>query len=269
MGLRRLPKLRRPGYGEPMTPAWRMVWMVLYGPVAASTRTQYLHIERVPQQGPAILVANHVSHYDPFLLAKFVIDAARIPRFLAKDSIFDVFAVGPAMRAMGQIPVRRGTADARQSLDAAVQALRAGKVIVMHPEGTVTRDPLGWPMAGKTGVARIAHLVPEVPVIPLAQWGVQDSIDLYNKKVKLVPRPRHVISVGEPVDLSDLRGKEPSAGVLRAMTDVIMRRLRDDVAELRGIPAPADDLFVWRRPGEQSTRPQPGRQSGRQSGDAA
>jgi 1-acyl-sn-glycerol-3-phosphate acyltransferase len=265
MGLRRLPKLRRPGYGEPMTPTWRMVWVLLYGPVGASTRTHYLHIERVPQQGPAILVVNHVSHYDPFLVAKFVIDAARVPRFLAKDSIFDVFAVGRAMRALGQIPVKRGTADARQSLDAAVQALRAGKVVVMHPEGTVTRDPLGWPMAGKTGVARIAHLVPEAPVIPVAQWGVQESIDLYKKKVKLVPRPRHVISVGEPIDLSDLRGKEPSAAVLKAITDVIMRRLRDDVAELRGIPAPTGDLFVWRRPGDDSARPA----SGQQPGDAA
>lgn len=247
----RQPKLRRPGYGEPMGVAWRLLWLLLYYPLSALVRLRYRHIERVPQQGPAILVLNHVSHVDPFLAAKFVLDAGRVPRFLAKDSIFDVFAVGTAMRAMGHIPVRRGTTDARQSLEAAVQALRAGKVIVLHPEGTVTRDPMGWPMTGKTGVARLAHLAPEVPVIPIAQWGVQESVDLYQKKVKLLPRPRHVLSVGEPIDLSELRAQEPTAAVLKAITDVIMRRLRDDVAQLRGLPAPTGDLYVWRRPAGQ------------------
>ena len=60
-------------------------------------------------------------------------------------------------------------------------------------------------MAGKTGAARLATLAPDVPVIPVAQWGVQESIDLYAKKVRLFPRPRHVLSVGEPVDLSAFR----------------------------------------------------------------
>jgi 1-acyl-sn-glycerol-3-phosphate acyltransferase len=145
--------------------------------------------------------------------------------------------------------VKRGTTDARQSLDAAVRALRDGRVIVLHPEGTVTRDPTGWPMTGKTGVARLAHLVPEVPVIPIAQWGVQQSIDLYHKKVKLLPRPRHVISVGEPIDLGALRAAEPTSATLKALTDVIMRRLREDVAQLRGMPVPTGNLYVWRRPG--------------------
>ena len=143
------------------------------------------------------MVINHVSHIDPFLVAKMIIDGARRPRFLAKDTIFDVFAVGTAMRGMGHIPVKRGTADARQSFDAAVEALQAGGVIVLHPEGTVTRDPDGWPMTGKTGAARLALLAPDIPVIPVAQWGVQDQIDLYRKKVRLFPRPRHVLSVGD------------------------------------------------------------------------
>ena len=154
---------------------------------------------------------NHVSHVDPFLVAKMIIDGARRPRFLAKDSIFDVFAVGAAMRGMGHIPVKRGTTDARQSFDAAVRALEDGGMIVLHPEGTVTRDPDGWPMTGKTGAARLALLAPDVPVIPVAQWGVQEQIDLYRKKVKLFPRPRHTLSVGEPIDLSAFRDRPVDA----------------------------------------------------------
>jgi 1-acyl-sn-glycerol-3-phosphate acyltransferase len=87
---------------------------------------------------------------------------------------------------------------------------------------------------------------------------VQEQFDLYKKKVKLVPRPRHLVSVGEPVDLSAFRGREPSTATLHEMTDVIMKRLRADVAELRGLPAPAGDLFFWRRPGESGTERAPG-----------
>jgi hypothetical protein len=86
--------------------------------------------------------------------------------------------------------------------------------------------------------------------VPVAQWGVQEQIDLYRKKVKLFPRPRHVISVGEPIDLSVFADRRPGVDVLREVTDVIMRRLRSDVAELRGVPAPDGDLFYWVRPTE-------------------
>jgi 1-acyl-sn-glycerol-3-phosphate acyltransferase len=217
------------------------------------SRLRYRNIERIPEHGGLIIVTNHVSHVDPFLMAKFVLDAGRVPRFLAKDSIFAVPAVGWGMRSMGHIPVKRGTADARQSLAAAVEALENGKVIVLHPEGTVTRDPDGWPMNGKTGAARLATLVLDVPVIPVVQWGVQEQIDLYKKKVKLFPRPQHVISVGEPIDLSAFRDREPTVAVLREVTDVIMRRLRADVAELRGLPAPEGELYRWVRPNEKKS----------------
>jgi 1-acyl-sn-glycerol-3-phosphate acyltransferase len=243
----RLAKLRRRGHGEKLGAAWRTVWLVLYGPVSMLVKLSYRHLERVPATGPAIIVVNHVSHIDPFLVAKMVIDAGRTPRFLAKDSIFDVPLVGTAMHAMGHIPVKRATMDAVQSLAAAVDALSAGRVIVLHPEGTVTRDPDGWPMAGKTGAARLAALAPDVPVIPVAQWGVQDSIDLYRKRVRLVPRPRHTLSIGDPIDLSAFRDAGVTGEVLRAMTDVLMRRLREDVAELRGLDAPRGELYRWAR----------------------
>jgi 1-acyl-sn-glycerol-3-phosphate acyltransferase len=231
-----------------MGAAWRFVWCVLYYPLSATFKLRYRNIDRIPQRGGAIVVLNHVSHVDPFLVSKFILDAARTPRFLAKDAIFEVPVVGWAMRGMGHIPVRRGSADAAQSLAGAVEFLRGGGMIVLHPEGTVTRDPDGWPMAGKTGAARLATLVPEVPVIPIAQWGVQEQVDLYHKKFKLIPRPRHVISVGEPIDLSKWHGVEVTPRVLHEISDAIMKRLRADVAELRGVPAPDGELFVWKRP---------------------
>ncbi len=245
MSVPRLEKLRRPGHGEKLGAAWRTVWLVLYGPSSVLVKTRYRHLERMPATGPAIIVVNHVSHVDPVLVSKMVIDAARTPRFLAKDSIFQVPVVGAAMRGMGHIPVKRGSMEAMQSLAAAVDALAHGRLIVLHPEGTVTRDPDGWPMAGKTGAARLALLAPEVPVIPVAQWGVQESIDLYRRRVRLVPRPRHTLSIGVPIDLSGYRDKELTGAVLREVTEALMYRLRGDVAELRGLPGPRGELYRW------------------------
>jgi 1-acyl-sn-glycerol-3-phosphate acyltransferase len=249
----RLAKLRRPGHGEKMGFGWRLTWFVLYAPASLLFRVRYLHLDRMPQEGPAIIVVNHVSHVDPFLVSKLVLDAARVPRFLAKESIFEVPVVGWGMRAMGHIPVKRGTTDARQSLAAAVAALGRGELIVLHPEGTVTRDPDGWPMAGKTGAARLATLVPDVPVIPVVQWGVQEQVNLYTRTIKLVPRPRHTLSIGEPIDLSAFHGVDATPRVLKQITELIMLRLRHDVADLRGRPEPHDELFVWRRAGETSS----------------
>jgi 1-acyl-sn-glycerol-3-phosphate acyltransferase len=243
----RLEKLRRPGHGERLGAAWRTVWLVLYGPFSLLVRCSYRNLERMPATGPAIIVVNHVSHIDPFLVAKMVIDSARTPRFFAKNSIFAVPLVGAAMRGMGHIPVERGSVEAVRSLKAAVEALESGRLIVLHPEGTVTRDPDGWPMAGKTGAARLALLAVDVPVIPVAQWGVQDSVDLYRKRIRLIPRPRHTLSIGEPIDLSAYRDRKLSGAVLREVTELMMRRLRDDVAELRDIAAPTGELYRWTR----------------------
>jgi 1-acyl-sn-glycerol-3-phosphate acyltransferase len=248
-----LRKRRRAGHGEAMGPGWRFVWFVLYYPVSGLIKIRYRHLERLPETGPVIVVTNHVSHIDPFLVSKFVLDAGRVPRFLAKESIFGVPVVGWGMRVMGHIPVRRGTTDARRSLAAAVKALNEDKVIVLHPEGTVTRDPQGWPMIGKTGAARLATLAPDVPVVPVVQWGVQEQIDLYAKRVRLIPRPKHTVSVGLPIDLEQFRDRGSSGRVLQEMTEVIMRRLRDDVAELRGLPAPDGPLYHWVRRGSHTT----------------
>jgi 1-acyl-sn-glycerol-3-phosphate acyltransferase len=253
VALPRQAKLRRPGHGEPLGIVWCIVWLVLYAPASALTKIRYLHLDRLPQQGSAIIVVNHVSHIDPFLVAKMVLDGARTPRFLAKDSLFDVPIAGAAMRGMGHIPVKRGSMDARQSLAAAVDALAEGRVIVLHPEGTVTRDPDGWPMMGKTGAARLHTLSPDTPVIPIAQWGIQESIDLYQRKVRLIPRPRHVLSIGEPIDLSAFADREPGARTLIEITDVIMRRLRHDVAQLRAVPEPTGKLYRWVRPRKQGS----------------
>jgi 1-acyl-sn-glycerol-3-phosphate acyltransferase len=238
----RQPK-RRMGSTESSTPWLTLCVLLLWAPIGALFKLRWRHIELIPPAGPAILVVNHVSYADPFVVARYVYDAGRAPRFLAKRSLFHLKVIGRILRGAGQIPVDRGTSGARQSLDEAVAALRRGEVVIVYPEGTVTRDPNWWPMVGKTGAARLALLAPDVPVIPVAQWGAQFAVDVYHKRYRLLPRKTVTLTTGLPLDLHRFHGRPATTQILREMTDAIMRALCDLLGDLRCEPVPTGDLY--------------------------
>jgi 1-acyl-sn-glycerol-3-phosphate acyltransferase len=240
---------RRPG-GPPSR--WRTrgrvpaaLWLcvvLVYPLVSLLFRLRYRHAERFPRTGPVIVVANHVSILDPLACARLVWDCGRIPHFLAKASVFKGVA-GRILLSAGQIPVARGSADARTSLTAAEADLARGNVVVIYPEGSVTRDPDWWPMEARTGVARLA-LSTDAAVLPVAQWGPQRLHDYHAKKLHLRLRVPADYLVGEPLDLDELRaqvraGRPLTADLLREVTDRMMAAVRDQLAELRDEPAPA------------------------------
>lgn len=208
-------------------------------------RQRYQGREHLPATGGALLVSNHVSYLDPLHTSLFVHSAGRVPRFLAKNSLWKVPVLGPILRGSGQIPVYRDTADAQQSLAAGTRALADGKIVVIYPEGTITRDPAGWPMHSRTGVARLA-LASDVPVVPMVHWGTREVYDHYGKRFRPLPRTDLVLRAGDPVDLSAHRGRPLDATVLREVTDLIMSSVRDLLAEVREEPAPTE--FYRRSP---------------------
>lgn len=195
--------------------------------------------ERIPAQGPALLVLNHISVLDPLATASFVWTAGRVPSFMIKDSVFKVPVVGKLMTGARQIAVARGSVAAQASIDAAIETLRNGGIVAVYPEGTVTRDPDFWPMRAKTGVARIALAVPEAPVIPIAQWGAHRSYDYHTKKMRLLPRKVTHVRALEPLDVVHFHGRTDNEAA-RELTDTMMRTLADEVGRLRGEPAPAE-----------------------------
>jgi 1-acyl-sn-glycerol-3-phosphate acyltransferase len=205
---------------------------VVKPPMLLFTRRSWAGMQHVPRSGGAILVANHVSHADPVVIAHFVYEAGRWPQFLAKSSLFRLPVFGWLLRRVRQIPVHRGTLDAAKALEAATAAIRAGDAVIIYPEGTTTREPDLWPMRGKTGVARLA-LTTGAPVVPVVTWGAQRIFHPQMKRLRLRPRTPVTVVAGEPIDLSRWAGAAPNPATLYEVADEIMLRVRDLLAEVR------------------------------------
>jgi 1-acyl-sn-glycerol-3-phosphate acyltransferase len=218
--------------------AFTIAVLILKPLLRVFTRPHWTDGTKIPVEGGAVIAANHVSHADPITFAHLVWDHGRLPRFLAKAVLFEVFFVGWVLRSSGQIPVYRLTADAAQAFKGAVAAVEKGQIVIVYPEGTITRDADLWPMRGRTGAARIA-LTAGVPVIPVAQWGAQDLLWPYAKWPHLLP-PTHVhAKVGAPVDLEDLRGLPITHEVLVEATERIMTAITRELEDIRGEQGPA------------------------------
>ena len=202
----------------------------------------------IPAEGSALLVLNHVSHLDPIFDAVTVHRSARVPRFMAKNSLWNFPLIRNVLVGVEQIPVYRGTADARKSLREAHAGLEGGKVLVIYPDGTITKDPDGWPMTPKVGVARLA-LANDIPVIPAARYGTREIYDHYNKKFRPFPRKTVNYVIGEPLDLSAYRGREVTNQLLREVTDLAMHRVRDLLGEIREQEPPAEYYSPARKGG--------------------
>lgn len=203
------------------------------------TKRDWRGAEHLPPHGTGVVIMpNHLSHTDFMTAAHFLLDNGRIPRFLAKESLFRIPLIGRLIRACRQIPVYRGTAQASNAYRDAVAAVKAGECVVIYPEGTLTRDPDLWPMQGKTGAARVA-LETGCAVLPLAQWGPQDLLAPYSSRLRLLPRKTMRLTLGPPVDLSDLADRPITAETVRAATDRLVDALTAGLADIRGEEPPA------------------------------
>jgi 1-acyl-sn-glycerol-3-phosphate acyltransferase len=218
---------------KPKAGFWiRFCVIVLFPLDALLYKLRWHHLDRIPATGGVLVAVNHISQADTPAMARMIWESGRIPRFLIKHTVFGWPVLGRVMTGARQLPVYRASEQAVDSLRAAVQALDDGECVVIYPEGTITRNDDYSPMQGKTGVARLALARPDVPVIPVGQWGAHRTLTR-SGRFRPFPRRRHEASVGERTDLSEFRGREPTAETLRAMTDRIMAGITEQVDYVR------------------------------------
>lgn len=220
---------------------WRVRWVAgILGPIVRLMfRVEVKGMENVPKTGAYVLGANHVTYLDALAVAYMVyFKLRRLPHFLAKGNLFKAPVIGDILLSVEQVPVYRGGHTNREPMEAANAMLQAGRVITIFPEGTLTREPDGWPMRGKVGALKLA-IENNVPFIPMAQWGSEQVLATYSKKLR--PKPWHPVRmiIGKPLDLSAYQGKKISNADYTEITELAMKSITALVEELRGEKAPA------------------------------
>ena len=196
--------------------------------------------EKLPREGAFVLAPNHYSEFDPLIVAVAVWKLGRLPRFMAKESLFRIPVVGWVLRRTGMVPVARSSSRtaAAQTIVQSRALVENGRGVIVYPEGTLTRDPDLWPMRGKSGAVRLA-MAGSIPLIPMAQWGTQEIMGRYQKGLSLWPLRKPVqVVIGDPVDISDLAGKEHDQAAVAAATERLMNAITALLEQTRGEKAP-------------------------------
>lgn len=216
-----------------------LVALLLVPLIRLMFRIKTVGTENLPKGG-YILVANHVNYLDPLAFAYSIfLHMKRTPHYLAKESLFRIPVLGALLPKVGQIPVYRTGRSNDEPLRAAVEFLKAGQVVVVFPEGTLTRDPDLWPMRGKSGAIRLAIEL-GLPIVPAGHWGIEKVLGTYSKKFR--PNPFHVVNVkiGQPMRFDELRKEGVTTQEVNQATEKVMRAIANIVGELRGETPPAE-----------------------------
>lgn len=189
---------------------------------AAGLRATIVGLERVPDTGPCIFLANHQSIADIWLTILVVPLSTRI---VAKRSLFRIPVFGWALTICGFIPIDRANRTrALQSLARAAESVRRGRSLVMYPEGTRSRDGRLQPF--KKGAFHLA-LQAGVPVIPMS---IRGTFHAFPPRTLLV-RPGDVEVVVHPA--VDTRAYQPAnlEGLMTAVRETIASGLEGPLAD--------------------------------------
>jgi 1-acyl-sn-glycerol-3-phosphate acyltransferase len=194
---------------------WRVGRLTVGALVRAALKIRAVGEVNLPRTGPALLAANHLSVLDAIVIGLVVSDRRRTVRFLAGAEFFKNPLLGWMLRKVGQIPIRRGTAD-RGALQMLGAVVREGSLAAIFPEGRM-RDP-DERVRGTKGVARIA-ITADVPIVPVGLWGTHRKWPRH-AGLKLFPlRPLVVVCIGPAVPPE---GDLASRADVRALTDRVM-----------------------------------------------
>lgn len=174
--------------------------------------------EYVPQKGAAVVVSNHLSLVDPFVVG---FGANRLINFMGKEELFRMPVLGNLMRKLGSFPVDRSRRDPA-AMRTALTVLKQGELLGMFPEGT--RSTTGEMNEFRAGAARLASRT-RVPIIPVAVFNTNKALP----PKKWIRPARIGVRFGEPFELTELNNNPKDEAALESALDMI----RDRIAELQ------------------------------------
>ena len=185
--------------------------------------------DNVPRTGGAVMAINHTGYFDFTYAGLAARRSGRLVRFMAKKSIFSHRVAGPLMRGMKHIPVDRR--DGRASFMRAVEAVKAGEIVGVFPEATMSRS---FELKEfKPGAVRMAQEA-GVPILPTTIWGSQR---VWSKNL-----PKHMgrsripifITVGEPFHVGPDENRAEATARLQAVMEAQLHAQQDAYPPLTG-----------------------------------
>jgi 1-acyl-sn-glycerol-3-phosphate acyltransferase len=196
-------------------------------------------VENLPATGGAVVAINHTSYFDFTFagLPAYKQHLGRKVRFMAKQEVFNHKISGPIMRSLRHIPVDRQ--NGAPSFEAAVEMLKAGELVGVYPEATISRS--FEIKEFKSGAARMA-LAAGVPIVPHIVWGAQRIWTKGYPRKLWRPKVPISIAVGEPIPAT-LPAPELTA-LLHSRMQHLLERVQDDYG-----PHPSGEFWVPHRLG--------------------
>jgi putative phosphoserine phosphatase/1-acylglycerol-3-phosphate O-acyltransferase len=192
--------------------------------------------DQIPHRGPVIVVFNHRSYFDPIALSLTLAQAGRPVRFLGKKEVYDAPVLGTFNRLWGGIRVDRASGS-DEPLNRAIEAVRAGELVALAPQGTIPRGPAFFSprLSGRWGAARLAHAT-RAPVIPVGVWGTEQVWPRSARlpALRVIGRPAIRVRVGPPIRLEYDDVDRDTESIMTAIADLLpdeARSVREPTAE--------------------------------------
>ncbi|AGA69766.1 1-acyl-sn-glycerol-3-phosphate acyltransferase [Desulfitobacterium dichloroeliminans LMG P-21439] len=167
-------------------------------------------VENFPKNGPAILVSNHVSVWDP------VVAACSVPlevSFMAKEELFSNVLLGRIFQSLGAFPVKRGQGDT-SAIRNSLKVLKEGKVLGLFPEGT--RSKSGELQKGFSGMVLLMEKS-QAPIVPMRVNGTQNLLTRGWGQIEVI--------VGTPISPEQLKAPEGVENRREWAADQIMKAI--------------------------------------------
>ncbi|MCI1664413.1 lysophospholipid acyltransferase family protein [Bifidobacterium crudilactis] len=208
-------------------------------------------LEHVPETGTFITAATHVTQFDVFIPMMALFHMGRRPRYMAKAEMAGWPIIGKWFQLVGMQPVPRRSGKARIIEEESIDILTSGRPLTVWPEGTVSRDPLKWPMTLKPGIGFIALEASrrhgeEIPLHVAVTWGAASINHWW-------PWPRKnvvmcydgALDYGDLLADSDQWGDEPPVAAVNELSRRVRARMEEIMVEIRGEAPPAEGLWDY------------------------
>jgi 1-acyl-sn-glycerol-3-phosphate acyltransferase len=175
-------------------------------------------VENVPMKGAAVIVCNHLSLIDPFVIS---FAAHRVVSYMGKEELFGIPVLGFIIRKLGSFPVDRSRRDPA-AMRLALTVLKEGELLGMFPEGT--RSTTGQMNEFRAGAARLAART-RAHLVPAAVIGTNRAMP----PGKILRAARIGVRFGAPFELTELYDKPKDEAALERALEII----REHIAALQ------------------------------------